>query len=94
LKGKGIGVATLRRHYSSKKRNGVLKNHTKIATGKIIRYCLKELQRLGLIETIEIKVEDDAGKVENLCSAGRRCTKRGKMDLDRIAANIYHAKNQ
>ncbi len=90
----GIGVNYLRNHFGKKERRGSAKPHKKIATGKIIRFCLKELQRLGLIEVIQIQLENDDGKLEVLCTGGRRITKKGESDMNTIAMNIYKEMNK
>jgi ribosomal protein S19E (S16A) len=77
MRGK-VGVKTLRKHYSSKQRVGTCTEHTRLSTGKVIRYCLQELEKAQLV-----------GKMmeEEFCT-GKVLTKKGITDMDRIAAQL------
>lgn len=45
-----LGTGSLRSYYGGKKRRGVKKAHFQRAGGKIIRVCLQELEKQGLIK--------------------------------------------
>ena len=45
-----LGAGSLRNYYGGKKRRGVRKAHFQKAGGKIIRVCLQELEKQGLIK--------------------------------------------
>ena len=45
-----LGTGSLRSYYGGKKRRGVKKAHFRKAGGKIIRVCLQELEKQGLIK--------------------------------------------
>eukprot|EP01132_Coremiostelium_polycephalum_P002290 gene2290-2824_t len=72
----GDGVETYRKAYGGNRRNGVRPNHFHVANGGLIRYCLKQLQNLKVVETDKVK-------------GGRRITATGRRDLDRIAKQIF-----
>ena len=76
------GVKTLRKHYSSKQRNGVCTEHTRLSAGKVIRYCMEQLSGAGLVGKTEY-VEDGKKMV-----IGQQVTKKGRTDMDRIASQI------
>ncbi|KYR02370.1 AhpC/TSA family protein [Tieghemostelium lacteum] len=77
----GDGVATYRRCFGGNQRDGVRPNHFHVANGGVIRYCLKQLQNLKVVEV-------DASK------GGRKITSTGRRDLDRIAKQIHDKKNK
>eukprot|EP00918_Siedleckia_nematoides_P019244 GHVU01041003.1.p1 GENE.GHVU01041003.1~~GHVU01041003.1.p1 ORF type:complete len:166 (-),score=30.22 GHVU01041003.1:464-961(-) len=66
------GLGGLRKFYSSKKRRGTRPGHTCKAGGAILRHCLKEFERMELVQ-------------KNDSKGGRRLTKRGYQDLDQVA---------
>ena len=76
------GVKTLRKHYSSKQRNGVRTEHTRLSAGKVIRFCLAQLEEAQLTGKVQYK-EDGKTIVQ-----GVSLTKKGFTDMDRIAAQI------
>lgn len=45
-----LGTESLRNYYGGKKRRGVRKPHFRKAGGKIVRVCLQQLERQGLIK--------------------------------------------
>ncbi|KAK8801974.1 hypothetical protein WA158_006369 [Blastocystis sp. Blastoise] len=49
----GCGVGALREVFGSKKDNGVRKGHFAKATGGIIRHCMHNLEKLGLMKVSE-----------------------------------------
>lgn len=68
------GVGDFRKIYGGKKRRGSRPPHHCRASGKIIRHCLQQFQKLKLIEE------------PNEQSAGRRLSSEGQKALDQIAA--------
>ncbi|KAL7076940.1 hypothetical protein ACQ4LE_004137 [Meloidogyne hapla] len=68
------GVGAFRKVYGGNKRRGVRPNHFVLASGAVIR---KSLQSLEAIKW----VEKDA-------SGGRKLSKQGQKDLDRIATQL------
>lgn len=76
-----VGVNTLRKHYGGKHRNGVRTEHSRLATGKCIRYCLIELEKAQLVGSL--------GYEDSTIVKGKAMTKKGITDMDRIASQIY-----
>ena len=74
------GVKGLRKHYGGKADRGTKREHTRMAAGKNIRYCLEQLQQLGLVG--ETKYQSEEG---SSITMGKSLTKKGTMDMDRIA---------
>ena len=83
---KNTGVKTLRKHYGSNQRNGTNTEHGRIAAGKNIRYCLLQLEAAGIVGKANYLTEDGADHI-----VGKSLTKKGRMDMDRIAANLVKA---
>ena len=77
---KRVGLTGLRRHYGTKWNRGTIKERQRKSAGKVIRYCLQQLNSMGLVG--EIKYEDS----DHI--SGRVLTKKGFTDMDRIAAGI------
>ncbi len=69
-----IGVSHLRLLYGGRKRIGNTPAHFRKSSGAVIRTILQQLEKAGLVETLEGK--------------GRVLTKTGKSLLDRHAAEI------
>lgn len=74
------GVKGLRKHFGGKARRGVKMEHTRMAAGKNIRYCLEQLQTAGLVG--ETKYQSEEG---SSITMGKSLTQKGTMDMDRIA---------
>jgi small subunit ribosomal protein S19e len=70
----GIGVGAFRKIYGGRKSNGVRPSHFAKSSGSIARDCLKQLERLDIVE------KDPKG--------GRRITSNGQRDLDQVAGRI------
>lgn len=68
----GCGVGGLRKAFGGKNRRGTLKERRGIAVGGVIRSVLQDLEKLKVLE------QDPHG--------GRRITRVGQQDLDRIAS--------
>ena len=75
-----VGIKSLRKHFGGKARRGVKKEHTRMAAGKNIRYCLDQLQQAGIVG--ETKYQSEEG---SSITMGKSLTKKGVMDMDRIA---------
>ena len=68
-------VKSLRVYYGGKKNRGVKPERFRKASGKIIRVCLQELQKLKLVEISE--------------KGGRILTKQGQSYLDKFSSEIF-----
>merc|ERR1712151_158770 len=68
---RGIGVQAFRKIYGGKMRRGTRTNIFSKGSGKIARYCLQQLEEMGLVE------QDENG--------GRVITKEGQRELDTVA---------
>jgi len=86
----GLGVNTLRTIYGANQRNGTVSSHHHKADGQVIRYCMKTLSKMGFLDLIVDQVEDETGKKEVIASKGKRISKKGKSEMDKIATQIYH----
>ena len=89
MRGK-VGVNTLRKHYSKKQRMGTCTEHSRLTSGKCIRYCLIELEHAQLVGKMQF--EDD--KDGNSTMMGKALTKKGQTDMDRIASKIAKEKKK
>ena len=76
-------MSALRSHYGGKQRNGTCPPHHKQSAGKVIRYCLKQLEEAGLVGLVKYQSEEGSEQ-----SAGKTLTKKGTTDMDRIASQI------
>lgn len=71
MRGK-VGISALRSHYGGKQRHGTRPPHFRQSCGKVIRYCLKELEAAGLVGTVKYQSEDGGEQV-----IGKTLTKKG-----------------
>ena len=76
-----IGVNKLRTKYGGKQRRGHNMPHFKKGSGSVIRKCIQQLEKAGLIKSIE------KGKHK-----GRIITPKGRSFLDKIAGEIAKTK--
>merc|ERR1719456_1810913 len=67
----GTGVGGFRKVYGGQKRRGTMTNTFAKGSGKIARYCLQQLEEMGLVE------QDENG--------GRKITNEGQRELDTVA---------
>ena len=68
-----VGVSTLRKYYGCKKNRGVKPGRFKLASGKIIRTMLQQLEA----EELVVQVDKDGHK-------GRILTPKGKSFMDKL----------
>ena len=71
---KQMGVSRLRKLYGCHQRNGTRPPHYRKTSGKIIRRCLQQLEKAGLVQ------------VEK--GVGRKLTSSGQSLIDKIAHDI------
>ena len=86
IRGK-VGVSALKSHYGGKQRNGVRPPKHHQGAGKVIRYCLKQLEDAGLVGKVSYQGENGSE-----VSDGKTLTKKGTTDMDRIASGLLKAK--
>ncbi|KAK2949024.1 putative 40S ribosomal protein S19 [Blattamonas nauphoetae] len=72
----GTGIGSLKEVYGTSVDNGVMPRHFREASGKIIRTIVHQLEKAKLVEPVPGR------------NGGRRVTKQGRGDLDRIASQI------
>ncbi|KAL8744802.1 MAG: hypothetical protein Q9190_002997 [Brigantiaea leucoxantha] len=72
---KTVGVGRLRKAHGSTKNRGSRPSHHVDASGSVDRAVMKGLEKIGVLEQDEEK-------------GGRRITKQGQTDLDRIALTV------
>jgi small subunit ribosomal protein S19e len=71
----GTGIGALRKVYGGANKRGPAPNHFERGSGKIIRYIVQELRRIGVVEDVVVE-----GKIR-----GRKISREGRKDLDSIA---------
>ncbi len=86
---KKVGVNGLRKHYGTRCRYGTKPEHSRRAAGKNIRYCLMQLDEAGLVGTTKFISSEGA-----TVTMGKALTKKGIMDMDRIAAQTVQRKKK
>ena len=84
---KKVGVNGLRKHYGTKNRPGVRPEHNRKAAGKCIRFCLMQLEEAQLVGTTKFYSQEGA-----TITMGKALTRKGIMDMDRIAAQTVQKK--
>lgn len=70
------GVGAFSKVYGGRKRNGTRPAHFARSSKGVIRYCLKELERMGLVAK-----DEEVG--------GRVLTRKGRQELDIQAARVH-----
>jgi small subunit ribosomal protein S19e len=73
----GVGVGQLRKWYGGNMRKGTRTEHFRKANSGIIRSVLLQLEEMKVTEKCE-------------SGGGRRMTRVGQQDLDRIAMSVFH----
>ena len=86
---KKAGVNGLRKHYGTKMRRGTKSEHNRKSGGKCIRFTLKMLEEAGLVGTSRLYSADG-----QTITMGKALTKKGTMDMDRIAAQTVQKKKK
>ncbi len=89
IENRGLGVMTLRTIFGSNQRNGTVSSHRHVADGKVIRYCVQQLGKLGFVDLVITQVEDETGKKVQIATKGKRLSKKGRSEMDKIATQIY-----
>lgn len=79
----------MKSHYGGKQRNGVRPPKHHQGAGKVIRYCLKQLEDAGLVGLVKYQSED--GREQ---ASGKTLTKKGITDMDRIASQLVKDKKK
>jgi len=74
-----LGVGTLEHIYGGKKRNGTTSPYHEHGSGKIIRWGLAQLEKIGVVK----KDKKDKTKKNS-----RTISKEGQTDLNRIASEV------
>ncbi len=74
-----VGVGLLKELYGGKHLNGVRRGHHGHGSGKVIRYCLQQLEKIGVVKK-DKKVE--------LKKGSRVISKEGLTDLNRVATQM------
>ncbi|KAI8055462.1 40S ribosomal protein S19-A [Syncephalis plumigaleata] len=72
-----VGVGALRKLYGGRENRGTRPSHHADASGSVQRKALQALEKLGVLEKSP--------------EGGRRITKDGRRDLDRISAQVVKA---
>lgn len=88
MRGK-VGISALRTHYGGKQRWGSSPPHQRQSGGKIIRYCLKQLEEQGLVGQVKYQSEDGTEQ-----TAGKTLTDKGQTDMNRIAGQLIKDKRK
>ena len=76
-----LGVGALQKIYGGSKNYGTRPSHFVTGSGKIIRYCLQQLEKNGIIAI------DDEERVRGKFG-GRKITKKGQQELDSIVKQV------
>jgi len=69
-----LGVSRLRREYGGRKKGKMRHEHAKPGSGNILRKALQQLEKAGLVKTVQ--------------GRGRILTEKGQSLLDEVAAQI------
>lgn len=88
MRGK-VGLSALRTHYGGKQRWGSSPPHQRQSSGKVIRYCLKQLEEQGLVGQVKFLGDDGSEQ-----TAGKTLTDKGQTDMNRIAGQLVKEKRK
>ena len=72
----GVGVGALRHCYGGMDTRKMAPGHKAVGAGKINRYLLQQLEKLGYVEKVE-------------GTTGRSITKDGRKDMDLVGFQVY-----
>merc|ERR1712127_431824 len=78
-----------RKHYGDRARYGTKPEHARRAAGKNIRFCMQQLEEAGLVGTTKFYSSEGS-----TITMGKALTKKGIMDMDRIAAQTVQKKKK
>merc|ERR1719203_1597478 len=68
----GAGVGSFKKVYGSQQRRGVCTEHFRKGSGAIVRYCMQQLEEMGIVE-----IDEKTG--------GRKVTPEGQREMDTVA---------
>jgi len=88
-----IGVTTIAQTYGTVMNNGAGPNTPGVASRKIIRTALQQLEAAGLVEMVATKEVDTEEGKQQLYS-GRRITSAGQKLLDEVAHSCREVANE
>ncbi|CAD7942630.1 unnamed protein product [Amoebophrya sp. A120] len=77
----GSGVGAFRKVYGGQQRRGTCTSHFRKSSGKIIRYCMQQLEEIGIIE-----IDEKTG--------GRRITPEGQREMDTVAVQALDEEDE
>ena len=69
-----LGISRLRREYGGRKKGKMRREHAKPGSGNILRKALQQLEKAGLVKTVQ--------------GRGRALTEKGQSLLDQLASQI------
>jgi len=81
---KNVGVGALRKAYGGQQRRGTCTNKYAKSSGKIIRYCMQQLEEIGIIE-----IDETEGK-----KGGRILTEEGQREMDTVAVQAAEMEDE
>jgi small subunit ribosomal protein S19e len=79
-----LGLTSFRKIYGGAKNNGVVPQHFVKSSGKVIRYCLSQLEKMGVVEKAPPKAKS--------LRTGRQITAIGQRELNTIARQVTASK--
>ena len=50
---------------------------------------MKQLSKMGFVDLVITQAEDETGKMAQISTKGKRLTKKGRAEMDKIATQIY-----
>ena len=84
-----LGVGALRAIYGTKNTKGTAGPHYRRSDGKVIRYCMSQLQKMGFLDLIIDQAENDKGQMTQISTRGKQLTKKARAEMDKVATQIY-----
>ena len=75
-----LGLTSFKRIYGGARDNGTCPSHFATCSGKVIRYCLAQLEKMGVVEKAPPKAKS--------LRTGRRITPIGQRELNTIARQV------
>merc|ERR1719221_1569966 len=77
----GAGVGNFRKIYGGQQRRGTCTSKFRKGSGKIVRYCMQQLEEIGMME-----VDEKTG--------GRRITPEGQREMDTVAVQTLEPEEE